>query len=83
MEAALVRLLEEDLANRVLSFDGDAALHTAMLAASRQKAGRPVDIRDTFIAGIVLAHRATLATRNLRHFEGIPVVNPWDCAETP
>ena len=83
LEAALIRVLEEDLVNRVLSFDSDAALHTAMLAAGRQKAGRPVDIRDTLIAGIVLANHATLATRNLKHFEGIPAVNPWDCTDIP
>jgi toxin FitB len=32
------------------------------------------------IAGIVLANHATLATRNVRHFEVIAksVVNPWE-----
>jgi predicted nucleic acid-binding protein len=47
--------------------------------ASRHKKGRPVDLRDTMIAGIVLAHHATLATRNTAHFEDIAaaVVNPW------
>ena len=31
------------------------------------------------IAGIVKARRATLATRNIRHFEdaGIDLVDPW------
>jgi len=31
------------------------------------------------IAGIALARRASIATRNTRHFEGldVPVVNPW------
>jgi predicted nucleic acid-binding protein len=48
--------------------------------ASRHRAGRPGDLRDTLLAGIVLAHRATLATRNTRHFEdlSVPVINPWD-----
>jgi predicted nucleic acid-binding protein len=79
LEAACDRLLEEDLENRVLPFDGMAALQAAVLAAARQQAGRPVDIRDTQIAGIAQARRATLATRNVRHFEGlsVPVVNPW------
>ncbi|MGH8656298.1 MAG: hypothetical protein ACREYE_30760 [Gammaproteobacteria bacterium] len=37
-------------------------------------------MRDTQIAGIALARRATLATRNHRHFDGlaVPVVNPWE-----
>lgn len=82
LEAAFARLLEEDLENRVLDFDSDAAAEAAVLAAERQKAGRPVDFRDTQIAGIALARRATLATRNVRHFQDlkIPVIDPWDVA---
>jgi hypothetical protein len=38
------------------------AIEAASLAAARQKNGRPVDLRDTQIAGIALARRATLAT---------------------
>jgi len=47
--------------------------------ASRQRKGRQGDLRDTMIAGIVLAHHATLATRNTAHFEDIPapIVDPW------
>ena len=81
--AALVsefaRLLDEDLENRVLDFDAGAAVEAAELAARRQKAGRPVDIRDTQIAGIALARRAALATRNARHFADleIKVIDPW------
>ena len=79
LEAAFARLLEEDLQNRVLDFDSAAATEAASLAAQRQKAGRPVDMRDTQIAGIALARRATLATRNVRHFRdlNVPVVDPW------
>ena len=80
LEAAFARLLEEDLQNRVLDFDSAAATEAASLAAERQEAGRPVDIRDTQIAGIALARRATLATRNVRHFADlkVPVVDPWE-----
>lgn len=79
LEAAFARLLKEDLENRVLDFDSAAATEAASLAAERQKAGRPVDMRDTQIAGIALARRATLATRNVRHFGDlkVPVVDPW------
>ena len=73
------QLLQEDLDNRVLSFDVHAAAQAAQLAAERKARGRPVDMRDTFIAGIALARRATLATRNTRHFDDLPVpmVDPW------
>jgi len=82
LEAAFARLLEEDLQNRVLDFDSAAATEAASLAAQRQKADRPVDMRDTQIAGIALARRATLATRNVRHFRdlNVPVVDPWAVA---
>ncbi|MDP1693763.1 MAG: type II toxin-antitoxin system VapC family toxin [Burkholderiaceae bacterium] len=75
--------LQDDLQNRVLLFDADAATLAAQLAAERKARGRPVDIRDTFIAGVALARRATLATRNTRHFEdlSVPVVNPWAAGE--
>lgn len=76
---AFGRLLEEDLENRVLDFDPDAAAEAAALAAARQKAGRPVDVRDTLIAGIALARRAALATRNVKDFQDlkVPVIDPW------
>ena len=79
LEAAFARLLQEDLENRVLDFDSAAATEAASLAAARQKNGRPVDLRDTQIAGIALARRATLATRNVRHFRDlrILIVDPW------
>jgi predicted nucleic acid-binding protein len=79
LEAAFTRLLQEDLEGRVLDFDSAAATEAALLAAERQKNGRPVDLRDTQIAGIALARRATLATRNVRHFADLKilVVDPW------
>jgi predicted nucleic acid-binding protein len=80
LETAFARLLEEDLQNRILDFDSGAATQAAGLAAARQRAGRPVDLRDTQIAGIALARRASLATRNLRHFQDleVPVIDPWE-----
>lgn len=80
LERAFETVLTDDLANRVLDFDAVAAAAAAQLAADRQKAGRTVDLRDTLIAGIALARRATIATRNTKHFEGldVPVISPWD-----
>jgi toxin FitB len=79
LEAAFDDLLREDLENRILDFDSAAATAAASLAAARQKSGRPVDMRDTQIAGIVLARRATLATRDIRHFVDlkISIIDPW------
>jgi toxin FitB len=80
LELAFEQLLAEDLEERVLDFDRSAAEAAARLAAERQRNGRTVDMRDTQIAGIVIARRATLATRNVKHFADLSaeVVNPWE-----
>jgi predicted nucleic acid-binding protein len=69
----------DNIGRRVVSFDGPAAWQAADLMASRQKKGRPRELRDTLIAGIALANHATIATRNTSHFEDLPtsLVNPW------
>ena len=79
-ESAFARLITEKLENRILAFDELAADEAAVLMAECRSAGRPVESRDTMIAGIALAQRATLATRNTRHFSdlAVPVVDPWN-----
>jgi toxin FitB len=76
---ALASLLEEQIQERIASFDAPAAECAALLMARRKPKGRMMDIRDTMIAGIAVASRATLATRNTVHFVdlSVPVVNPW------
>jgi predicted nucleic acid-binding protein len=78
-ETAFTRLIVDKLENRILAFDELAAEQAAILMEKRRSVGRPVESRDTMIAGIALAQRATLATRNIRHFGDltIPVVDPW------
>ncbi len=80
--ALLVQAFEtmlDRMGHRIASFDASAAMLAADLMAARQRKGRPGDLRDTMIAGIVLAHHATLATRNTGHFEdlSVAVINPW------
>jgi len=81
--AALVQAFETVLVDkidgRIASFDAAAAQLAGDLMAMRHKKGRPGDLRDTMIAWIVLAFKATLATRNTSHFEdlSVPVINPW------
>ena len=76
---AFDEVLLDKIEQRIAPFDTAAAQLAADLMASRHRKGRPGDLRDTMLAGIVLAHRATLATRNTRHFEdlSVPVVSPW------
>jgi predicted nucleic acid-binding protein len=81
--AALMRTFETVLADkigrRIAPFDMAAAQQAGDLMAVRYKQGRPGEMRDTMIAGIVLACHATLATRNTSHFEdlSLPFINPW------
>ena len=79
LERYLDKILNDILGARVIAFEASAATATAALMADRQRRGRRGDIRDSMIAGIAIAHQATLATRNVRHFEDLPVavVNPW------
>ena len=68
----------DKIEGRIAPFDADAARLAGDLMAVRHTQGRPGDLRDSMIAGIVLAHKATVATRNTSHFEDlpVPVVNP-------
>ena len=79
LESEFERVIEDDIQRRIVSFDTAAAHAAAILMAERQRAGRPGDLRDTMIAGIVIASHATLATRNTRHFADlpVPVVDSW------
>jgi toxin FitB len=76
---AFERILNDVIQGRVAAFDQAAAEKAAELEAASLRTGRPRDPRDTMIAGIVLAFRATLATHNARHFGDLAksVVNPW------
>jgi predicted nucleic acid-binding protein len=80
---ALIRafelMLKGMIEGRIASFDAEAGMQAAELMAQRKRKGRPAEVRDTMIAGIVVANRATLATRNTQHFEDLPVtvINPW------
>ena len=79
LEAAFTTALDEDFEGRVLPFDQNAADAAGAIAAQQRKHGQTVDVRDAQIAGIVATRKATLATRNLRHFEGLGLrlIDPW------
>jgi predicted nucleic acid-binding protein len=71
--------LNQIVQQRILPYDEQAARAAALLAAERKRTGRTGELRDTMIAGIVLASHATLATRNIKHFDDVAksIVNPW------
>jgi predicted nucleic acid-binding protein len=79
LEESFQLLLSDRIESRVLPFDLDAANAAAVLSMRRRRSGRPVEIRDIQIGGIVISRQAVLATRNSRDFEDaeIRVLNPW------
>lgn len=80
LSEAISQLVTDDLDGRVLPFDGACADAYGLIAAARERAGRPIGVADGQIAAICGVHEATLATPNVRDFvdTGIELVNPWD-----
>lgn len=78
LDKAFAAVVAEDFEGRVLPFDRAAAEAAAVLLAERQRRGYVIELRDTQIAGIVVAHRASLATFNTRHFAdlNVEVIDP-------
>jgi len=75
--------LEQDLprwfAGQLLSINESIINRWAFIMAQRQLQGRPIDILDGFLAATALHHHLTIATRNVKDFEGIglDILNPW------
>jgi tRNA(fMet)-specific endonuclease VapC len=55
-----------------LPLDLEAADRAADIRRSLEKRGLAIGMGDSLIAGIVLARRSQLLTRNIRHFERVP-----------
>ncbi len=80
-----VRSLDQvlrEFRDRVLVYQTVAAILAGKLIARREGLGRPLDTADAMIAAIALVHGATLATRNVRDFDGLDLrlVNPFEAA---
>lgn len=67
-------------ARRIYPLTEEAALQYGELMGAAVRRGRPMAIADGMIAAIALVNGGTLATRNLKHFEGtgLDLVSPWD-----
>ena len=66
--------------DRIAEFDLAAALNYGAILAFQTKAGRDPGTADTQIAATALARGMKLATRNVKHFEGlgIELIDPWE-----
>jgi toxin FitB len=79
LSIAIEDISDKDFADRLLSFDSDAAAMYADIAASRRNSGRPISQFDAMIAAVTKSRGATLATRNVKDFVncGVAIVDPW------
>ena len=79
LRADLSRLIT-GYASRILPIDEAGAVWAARCRANAVRSGRAPDLIDVLIAGTAEAHGLTVATRNVRDFEGlgVDIVNPWD-----
>lgn len=76
----LDQLISQQFAGRIVEFSGSIPRLAGKLRATRERIGRPISLSDAMIAAICLAHDATLATRNVRDFDGLDlkVINPFE-----
>jgi hypothetical protein len=65
--------------DQVLPFDEGAAEHYAIIASTRDRAGKPIPGVDALIAAVCRSRGAALATCNRPDFDGIgiEIVDPW------
>jgi predicted nucleic acid-binding protein len=83
LEAAVARAVRR-FGSRVYSFDTAAAEAAARLLRVAREAGLgihqvPAKLADLQTAGIAIAHRLQLATRNVGDFRGLglDLIDPW------
>ncbi|QCR34768.1 type II toxin-antitoxin system VapC family toxin [Nissabacter sp. SGAir0207] len=79
VQEALLALLNEEFAERLLPFDAHCALRAAALQADHRRQGVSLDQATLYTAAICLHHQAQLATRQPLDFAhcGLVTVNPW------
>ena len=71
--------LDEFLAlTTILPLDGNAAKSAAEIRAELERSGTPIGPMDTLIAGIALAHGATLVTNNTVEFQRVRTLKLMD-----
>ena len=66
--------------DRIVPLDRIGAEWAARFRARMHRSGRVLDLGDALIAGTAKAHNLSLATRNVRDFDGldVDVTNPWE-----
>lgn len=80
VETRIDLVIGETFRGRIEAFDHEAANAFPSVIVERRRIGRPIAFQDAQIAAICLSRGATLATRNIKDFEGLGVklIDPWE-----
>lgn len=62
-----------------MPFDVQCSIPSAQIVSTRDRLGRPIAFHDAQIAAACLLHRTSLATRNIKDFDGtgVDLINLW------
>lgn len=65
--------------DQILQVDTAVAEQYAVVASTRERAGKPIASMDALIAAVCRSRNAALATRNVADFDGtgIEIIDPW------
>jgi len=79
LERFFKEFIQKGFRGRLFPFDEEAEYLYGGLPACREKVGLSVDPVDLMIAAIAKHLQASIATRNIKDFEGcgLTLINPW------
>jgi predicted nucleic acid-binding protein len=79
LQHAIETMFEDQFADRILTFEQDAAKAFADISARCRRLGRPIGEVDAQIAAIARSRGASVATRNVSDFKdcGVELIDPW------
>ena len=77
--SAVLSAFVTEYEDRILPVGRSEARHAAALRARAHRAGHVLDLGDALIAGTAKANGLSVATRNVRDFDGLglDVIDPW------
>lgn len=72
-------LIRDVFRDKILAFNLRSAEAFADILVARERRGRRIELMDAQIAAIAQTRGASIATRDVRDFEGcgVPIVDPW------
>jgi predicted nucleic acid-binding protein len=70
--------IESNYEDRILPVDLEVAKIWAEESARNSREGRTVADADGLIAATAIRFQMPVMTRNVRHFRGAEIINPWD-----